>query len=85
MEDIEKYTRFPLPVKGDLQPDMDQFSFVPRITFRQYDSVKVRKYFQKTGKIFQLRLKSIKQPEILIKSTKITNTRNREICEIASL
>lgn len=39
--DIEKYTDHPLPVKADLDERMDSFNFIPRIQFKELDSVKI--------------------------------------------
>ncbi|XP_057313271.1 cGMP-dependent 3',5'-cyclic phosphodiesterase-like isoform X1 [Hydractinia symbiolongicarpus] len=40
-EDTEKYTSLPIPQKEDLDVDMDKFSFMPRISFAESDSIRV--------------------------------------------
>lgn len=40
-EEIEKYTKAALPTKESLDAQMDEFSFMPRISFAETDSIRV--------------------------------------------
>ncbi|XP_066923302.1 cGMP-dependent 3',5'-cyclic phosphodiesterase-like [Clytia hemisphaerica] len=40
-EEIDSYVKVAMPTKDSLHPDMDKFSFMPRISFAETDSIKV--------------------------------------------
>lgn len=40
-DEIDKYTQHKMPTKNELHAHMDQFSFMPRISFAEEDSIKV--------------------------------------------
>jgi len=42
-EDVDRYTKAILPTKQSLNEKMDEFSFMPRISFADTDSIQVHK------------------------------------------
>ena len=44
-DEIDKYAKVAMPTKDSLHPDMDKFSFMPRISFAETDSIKVFRLF----------------------------------------